>query len=90
MDTSLLKSDVFFFVTTIAVIIITALLVVTLVYVIQTVRAMRNLVRAIHAGAEEVREGFELVRGELRAGTFGLRTLAKVFNRFKKYKSKRK
>ena len=65
MDT-LAKADIFFFVTTIAVILLTTGFIVVLVYLIKILRDLRGLVSEMHDKADEVMEDIEEFTAEMR------------------------
>lgn len=89
MDT-LIHADIFFFVTTIAVIIVTALLAITLIYLIRVLRQIAEIGKEIKAETVLVREDIRDLRGTVRREGFKLQAFGEFFKKlFMKRKSSR-
>lgn len=79
----LLKSDIFFFVTTIAVIVIGVLLLIALIYTIKILRDIKHVSRAVKEESDKIIEEVENVR------TGFLSKIVAFFNPIKKTKRKK-
>jgi hypothetical protein len=86
--TSIIKSDIFFFITTIAVIIVTIGVVVALVYLVQILRDMRDLSRKAKDEGGKIIDGVSAYREEIYRRGFQINDLLSVFNFFRKKSSK--
>jgi len=72
---SIVKADIFFFVTTICVFVVTALLVMILSHVLHIVRTVRKTVDRIHGEAYGLANDFAELREEIRKNQFGLKPI---------------
>lgn len=86
MEHSLLKSDVFFFVATIALILITLLMTVGLLYILSILRTIREISKAAKVGAEAVVESLQEVKNNFSSAS----STAFFTSLFKKFYSKKK
>jgi len=80
MDT-LIHADVFFFVTTIAVIVVTALLAVALLYLIRVLRQVEGIGKEIKAETVLIREDIKNLRGSVQKEGFKLQAFAEFFKK---------
>jgi hypothetical protein len=96
--TTLVHADIFFFVTTIAVVVVAIAFVVALVYLIAVLRRIRDVMEEVKAEAILVRDDIHNLRDQVRSGGFKLASLfsfaGKLFNigklfNFKKKRSKK-
>jgi hypothetical protein len=87
---SLIHADIFFFVTTIAVVVIGAFAVVALAYLIKLLRRGREIAEQVRAETVLVRADIQRVRDELTGGQFLIRKMgAFAKNFFPKKKNSR-
>jgi hypothetical protein len=66
MDTTLIKADIFFFITAIAVIFLTLLVIVSLVYVISILRTLRYIANKAKTQADLLHEDVNDLRQHIR------------------------
>lgn len=81
MDT-LVKADIFFFVTTIAVILLTTGFTVALVYLIKILRDLRELVSEMHDTADDVMEDIEEFTAEMRRRQVSISIFSRIVQSF--------
>jgi hypothetical protein len=86
MDSSFIKADIFFAVTTAAVIILTGLAVAVLVYIIGIVRTIKKISATAKRGAESVVEGITEAKESMSQDGY---ILSNIFDIFKKVAQKR-
>lgn len=86
MDSSFIKADIFFAVTTAAVIILTGLAVAILVYIISIVRTIKKISTTAKRGAESVVEGITEAKESMSRDGY---ILSNIFDIFKKVAQKR-
>lgn len=86
--TSIIKSDIFFFITTIAIVVVTIGAVVALVYLVQILRDMRDLSRRAKDEGERIIDGVSAYREEIYRRGFQINDLLSVFGFFRKKSSK--
>lgn len=67
MDT-FLKMDIFFSVTTLAVVVLTIVLVVVAIRVLAILKKLESIVDLVHESGEQLQEDLEEVRAHIRAG----------------------
>lgn len=77
-----MQADIFFFITTIAVVVVAALLTIALVYGIGILRDARKIVKAVKEESEHVLRDVEDVRGFLRREGVKLGAFAGLIGRF--------
>lgn len=77
MDTSLLKSDIFFFVTTIAVVVLTLILSIIMIYLISILRYLKSISQIAKDQAEVISDDIDDLRGTIK--TKGA-SLASIFD----------
>lgn len=70
-----IKADIFFFVTTAAVILVTAGVVIALYYAIRILRNVRNVSERVEAGSEALQEDLSELRLKVKGSGFSLRLL---------------
>lgn len=63
---SVLTSDIFFFITSIAVAVVTTLIIIILVYIIKLVREIRRITESIRKGTDAITEDIGELRTKLR------------------------
>ena len=73
--TSIIKSDIFFFITTIAIVVVTIGAVVALVYLVQILRDMRDLSRRAKDEGERIIDGVSAYREEIHRRGFQINDL---------------
>jgi|GEM_PF-3157721 len=85
MNESFIQADIFFFITSIAVVVVGLLFTVALIYFIKILRDIDKFQKRVNAGAGEVIEDIKVIRNELvneGTGVIGIaRTLFKFFGR---------
>lgn len=90
MDT-LIKADVFFFITTIAVVLLAILFIIVLIYIIRILNDMKYISRRLKKESDLVSEDIAELRAQMRRGGFKLRNLITFFsNIYKRNKRKSK
>jgi septal ring factor EnvC (AmiA/AmiB activator) len=72
---SIVKSDIFFFVTTICVFVVTALLVMILANVLHITKSAREILDKVKGEAEGITSDIAAFRAALRENQFGLKPL---------------
>lgn len=72
---SLVKSDIFFFITTLCVIAITVLVIMILCHVLHIVRIARKTVDRVHGEAEGIADDFAELRETLKKNQYGLKPI---------------
>ncbi len=87
--TTLVHADIFFFVTTIAVIVVAAALTVALVYFIKVLRDVRAVSKAVKEEADLIREDIRAARENVKNEGFRLKHLISFFSRFQEKKQGR-
>jgi F0F1-type ATP synthase membrane subunit b/b' len=80
---SIVKSDIFFFVTTICVFIITALLVMILVNVLHITKSVREILDKVKEEADGIVNDIAAFRTNLRENFFGLKPILESFKKQK-------
>jgi predicted Holliday junction resolvase-like endonuclease len=88
MDTSFLKSDIFFFVTTVAVVFLTIILAVLMIYVITIMRTIKSIARIAQSQAEVISEDIDDLRTEVKTRGASLKSLLAFGGRFAKRHAK--
>ncbi len=89
MDSSLLHADIFFVITSVAVVLLTIVAVVVLIYLMKIMAEVRALVKFTHAEAETLSQDLAEFRQKLQAGAF-LGWLVQMFVGAKKKRSKQR
>ncbi|HYF05309.1 MAG TPA: hypothetical protein VEA59_04015 [Patescibacteria group bacterium] len=84
MEQSLLKSDVFFFVTTIVVVVIGVVWLIAGVYIIRILHIFRKISQMIHDESTEVRKDLDDIRQTVRTKGAGFSVLKKIFTTINK------
>ncbi len=79
---SLARSDLFFFITTIAVVLVTALVVAALIYVVRILRDIKSLSQKLEEGGDAIANDISSVHKSIKTG------IAKAVNAVKKATSK--
>jgi len=72
---SLVKSDIFFFISTICLLVITALIIMILSHVLHIVRKVRKAIDIFHCETDGIVEDFDDFRAMLRKNQFGLKPI---------------
>jgi hypothetical protein len=86
MDSSILKSEVFFFVATVALVLITFFLAVGLIYILTILHTLKQIVKNVKTGTDMAVSGAGELRDSLKNGSFKFATLWKLFKINKKKK----
>jgi hypothetical protein len=76
-----LKMDIFFFVTTIAVVVLTALTGFVLYRLNRVFKSLQHILTQVSAETDMLREDFAEIRSDMRQGTGRIKSLFKFFNR---------
>jgi len=88
---NLIHADIFFFVTTIVVILLGIGLVVALIYGIRILKDLKYVSRKVKEESDHVAEDIELLRAEVRTRGLALKDIGRFFgNMFKRKSSKKK
>jgi uncharacterized protein YoxC len=87
---ALIHADVFFFVTTIAVVVVAAAFTVALVYFIGVLRNVRDVSKAVKEEAYLIREDIRVAREDVKREGFKLKHVVSFFSRFSNKKQGRK
>jgi competence protein ComGC len=90
MDQSLLKADIFFFVSTIAVVVLTVLLIIGMVYILGILRTIKQISRTAKTGAETIVEGIEEAKDEMRKDDYVPSAVVDIFKKLFNKSNKRK
>jgi MFS superfamily sulfate permease-like transporter len=77
MDTSIVKADIFFFVTTIAVVVLTLILSIIMIYLISILRYVKHISQIAKDQAEVISDDIDDLRGTIK--TKGA-SLASIFD----------
>jgi hypothetical protein len=77
MDNTLIKADVFFFVTTIAVVVLTLILSIIMIYLISILHYLRHISQIAKDQAEEISDDIDDLRSDIK--TKGA-SLASIFD----------
>ena len=85
MDT-LIHADIFFFVTTIAVVIVAAVLTVVLIYLAKVLSNIKKITEQVHEEAVLFREDLRDLRGQVRHEGFKVQRLIDFLNKLAKRK----
>ncbi len=85
--TEFAKMDIFFFVSTLGVVIVTAMLLILLAYIIDAVKVMKAILEKVKMEAGYLSDDIEELREKVHEKGFRLRHGVKFFNRlYKRYK----
>ncbi|PIR45279.1 MAG: hypothetical protein COV10_00120 [Candidatus Vogelbacteria bacterium CG10_big_fil_rev_8_21_14_0_10_51_16] len=90
MEEAIARSDVFFFVTTISVILVTACVLAVLIYLAGILRNIKSLSDLVKEEGELIRQDITDARMNVRERGFELRILSTLFNSFIKRRRERK
>lgn len=89
MDT-IIHADIFFFVSTIALVVITLGLIVALVYIIKILRTISNVSEKVKDESDEILADIKNLRGTIKRQGFGLRNVTELIKMvFGRKKSKK-
>ncbi len=86
--TTLIHADVFFFVTSLAVIVFTVIAVVATLYIISILNDVKHITKRIRTESDEVLEDIKVLREHIREEGFKVGMIAKLLGKF--FKKKRK
>ena len=89
MDNSILKSDIFFFVTTVVTAVVGALLVIGLFYVLRILHIVKNITKKAEAGANTVVEGLSEAKSAMQEDGYIIANLFEIFKKVATHKKKR-
>jgi len=87
---NLIHADVFFFVTTIAVIVVAAVFTVALFYFIGVLKNVRDVSEAIKEETDLIRDDIRAARENMKRDGFKLKHIVSLFSRFSNTKQGRK
>ncbi len=91
MDNTIYKADIFFFITTLAVVAVSLFLLVGLYYLVMILRTIKKISRTAQTGAETIVEGIQEAKTEIDKHGFVPSAISKIFaNLYKQSKSKKK
>ncbi|MBL8031358.1 MAG: hypothetical protein JNK33_03480 [Candidatus Doudnabacteria bacterium] len=90
MSDSLIKADIFFFVATIGLALLTLLLVVGLVYIVSILRTIRRISKTAQAGTETIVAGIQEAKATVSKDGFVPETLFSIFRKLYTKQAKRK
>ncbi len=79
MDTTLIHADIFFFITSIAVVILTILLIVALVYIVRILMVIRQISQIIRDQGDKVSEDIDELRDVVRSEGSAARSMWQLF-----------
>lgn len=82
-----MKADVFFFVTTVSVILVTVGIIAALYYIIKILRNVRDVSDRVEAGSEVLSEDLSEFRLKVKSTGFSLRLLQEFFRRASRWLS---
>ena len=88
--TTLIHADIFFFVTTIAVIVFTAVFVVAAFYFIKILKNVRDVSEAVKEETDLIREDIRIARQDIRREGFKLKSLISLLTSFSNKKTRSK
>lgn len=88
MDT-LIHADIFFFVTTIAVVVVAAVFTVALIYLIKILRDVKEVTQKVREEASMIHEDIQNLRAEIKKEGFRLEGLLSFFRNIFKQKRSR-
>lgn len=88
METSILQSDIFFFVSTVGFIVLGLLLVIGLVYVIQILRTIKQISKTAQEGTQTIVDGIQEAKAKVGKDGFVTDSLISIFSKL--YSKKRK
>lgn len=86
METSILKSEVFFFVATVALVLITFFLAVGLIYILTILHTLRQIIKNVKTGTDMAVSGAGDLRDSIKNGSFKFATLWKLYKNIKRKK----
>ena len=90
MEESLLKADIFFFVATFAVVVLTIILSVIMVYLISILRYLKHISKIAKGQAEEISEDINDLRSEIRVKGAGLSSIFDFLGHMTRKRTNRK
>lgn len=90
MSDSLIKADIFFFVATIGLVLLTLLLIVGLVYIVSILRTIRRISKTAQAGTETIVAGIQEAKASVSKDGFVPDTLLSIFKKLYTKQAKRK
>jgi uncharacterized protein YoxC len=88
--TTLIHADIFFFVTTIAVIVVAAVFAVVGFYFIGILKNVRDISDAVKEETNLIREDIHMAREDIKREGFKLKQLVSLFSRFSMKKTRSK
>lgn len=90
MDNSLIKADIFFFVSTISLAVLSLLLMIGMLYVLSILRTIKQISKTAKTGAETVVEGIQDAKSEFARDGFVPETIFSIFKKLYQKKPKGK
>src|SRR3989338_3680306 len=85
-----MKADIFFFVTTIAVILLTVGIIIALYYVVRILRSVRNVSERVEEGSKVLSEDLEELRLKMKVGGVSARLFSGMFRNTRRWFGKEK
>lgn len=89
MNESFIKADIFFFVATIGLVLLTILLIVGLVYIVSILRTIKRISKTAQVGTETIVEGIQEAKAKVNEEGFVPDTIFSVFKKLYHKKGKR-
>jgi predicted Holliday junction resolvase-like endonuclease len=87
---NLMKSDIFFFITSIAVGILTILLTIVIIYIVKIIRDIKYISGKAKTQADHISEDFDKLRENLKAQSSTAKSFFNFIGRFAKSKKSNK
>lgn len=87
---NLLKADIFFFVATVALAIITVFLTIALIYLVKLLRDARKTVQVVRIEAENISEDVEMIREKIHSSDLTWISLFSLFKNLRNRKGRKK
>ena len=88
--TSIMQLDIFFFITTIAVVIVTVLITVALIYIVLILKDIRNISEVVSKESRNFADDTEMVRTTIKAGLTKLFHVIVSFIKAREYAPRRR
>lgn len=90
MSDSFIKADIFFFVATVGLVLLTLLLIVGLIYILSILRTIRRISKTAQVGAETIVTGLQEAKASVQKEGFVPNTIFSLFKKLYTKNTKRK
>ena len=80
--TEVVHADIFFFITSVAVVLVTLGMLVALFFIIAILREVRAIAQKVRKASDELERDFERLRGEVKAEGMRVKTVFDIFLSF--------